>query len=111
MNTLNEIPKKIDEAKSLLLKIIDDHMGADVRHERIRNNIAVIDLELKIHQINSMDTLSKTIQDGVESQGKQAKSLTFWTGIMAVAIVVQSLVLGVQVFLALQKIGGHTIGP
>ena len=109
MVSLNDIPKKIDEARATLYQIQDGHMGADVRHDRVRNDIAILDLELKIYQINSMDTLSKSIQGGVavigsatQSQEKQTGSLIFWTKIMAMAIVVQSIVLGVQVFLALQ---------
>jgi hypothetical protein len=111
MTELKDIPKKIGETRALLLEIQDGHMGADVRHERVRNEIAFIDLELKVHQINSMETLSRTLVGGIrvfgssaEAQEKQTKSLTLWTKVMAVAIVVQSLVLSVQVFLALQKV-------
>ncbi len=113
MTALNDISKKIDEAKALLSKIQDSHMGAEVQHDRVSNHIAVADLELKIHQINSMDTLSKAIQDGIvasglsaESQKKQTESLILWTKVMAIAIIVQSFVLASQVFLAL-KIGCH----
>ena len=105
MTSLNDIPKKIDESRALLLEIQDGHMGADVRHDRVANQIAVTDLELKIHQIHSMDILSKTIQDGIvafgssaESQARQTKSFIFWTKVMAIAIIIQSFVLGVQLF-------------
>ncbi len=103
MTPLNEISKRIDEAKILLSRIQDTHTGANVEHDRVRNHIAVTDLELKIHQIDSMDNLSKTIQDGIvacgvsaKSQEGQTKSLIFWTKIMAIAIIVQIFVLAFQ---------------
>lgn len=107
MTPNNEIQKRIDEVKDLLQKITDGHMGSEAKHGRVGNHIAIIDLELKVNQIISTDFLSKTIESGVtafngsaQAQEKQTKSLIWWTTVMAVAIVIQSVVLGAQVWIS-----------
>lgn len=111
------IKQIISDAREVLSSIDDGHMGADVRHERVRNMLSIAEMELKFHELNKMDTASlklveivRTLGLNVEAlqeatkkaeqtsttQRKQTNALIFWTGVMAFAVFAQVVVGSVQ---------------
>lgn len=114
------IKQIISDAWKVLGSISDDHMGANVRHERVRNMLSIAEMELKFHELGKMDTASlklveivRVLGSNVEilqgaikkaeqtsmTQKKQTKALIFWTGVMAFAVFAQVVVGSAQAYI------------
>jgi hypothetical protein len=111
------IKQIISDAQKVLDSIGDDHIGSDVRHEKVRNMLSMAEMELKFHELNKMDVASlklveivRTLGSNVEAlqeatkkseqtsikQREQTNALIFWTGVMAFAVFAQVVVGAVQ---------------
>jgi hypothetical protein len=112
MKDLDEISRMIEEAREILKKISDGHMGAEVTHARVRNLLSIAEQELKFHELDKADKASEQLIEVVRTlettarilnsamikaelfaraQENQTNTMTFWTKVMAGATFVVAL--------------------
>ncbi len=61
-------------------------------------------LENQINELNrNLENLEKSIKNSSESSNSLQKRLVFWTKVMAGAIIVQAIAIGVQIYLTFLK--------
>lgn len=122
MKSLEEISKLIEEAREILKKISDGHMGAEATHSRVRNILSIAEQELKFHELDKADKASEQLIEVVRTlettarilksamikaelfasaQETQTKTMTFWTKVMAratIAVAVATIIYTITSF-------------
>jgi hypothetical protein len=72
---LAEIRTIIFNAREILNKTDDGQMHADTQHERARNFLALAEIELKFHELESANTISLKLIDVTIALGATADTL------------------------------------